>query len=231
MSSNIKCKFKVYMFLHPITNIPIYIGQTKCYSIKKYIGEKYGKMRECRLGKRNWSPFYSFIDKIDKLRYPPIKMIIIKEVDSRDESNYFERYYISKFRNDGIKLLNEADGGIGGNNFINKSKDEMKIIGKKISNKLKGIPKPESQKEKLSLMRMGSGNPGVKPANSVVYLDGIRYEFRYIFEICDFIGTKRNDGNYSKMRSKSIKRNKPYLFKNKYLIVPINENGEDIVRL
>lgn len=113
-----------------------------------------------------------------------------------------EKYYINYYRKINPNLLNETNGGIGGYTAINKSDNEKSIIGRKISNAIKGRKKPKGFAEHLSAIRKGKNNPmtqrleikiGAYKENNLIK------SFEYGFEINEFIGSKSAYSNVHKV--------------------------------
>lgn len=82
---------------------------------------------------------------------------------SEEEYNILEKVYIKLYRDVGKAEYNIAEGGDGGNTFKYKTKEEMKIIGEKISKAGKGRPGAMKGKH-LSLETRNKISEGVKKA-------------------------------------------------------------------
>ena len=76
----------------------------------------------------------SYFIFLDNLLPNKVEIILLKEVvpaNGFNLSNFYEKFYIDKYRKINPNLLNEADGGIGGNVYKNKTKEELRTIGEK----------------------------------------------------------------------------------------------------
>lgn len=81
---------------------------------------------------------FKFLDSYLPLR---VQVKLLRAVDTDKPFNdvdFMEKYYINYYRKINPNLLNETNGGIGGYTAINKSDNEKSIIGRKISNAIKG---------------------------------------------------------------------------------------------
>lgn len=119
-----------YGFIYKITNI---------LNGDSYIGQVYNKSIEERWDRH--------IDPIIKnkevkshlgraLKKYGIENFKIEKIDtaySVEDINKKEKYWIKYYKDKGIKLYNETDGGEGGNTYKYKTKEEMDEIKKKIS--------------------------------------------------------------------------------------------------
>lgn len=193
----------IYSLINPIDNKVIYIGQTK-ENINHRLKGHYWKLNEVKRGKRNWTPLFKFLNSILPVK---VKISLIKEIDTNvnlANPDFYEEFYIKKYRKENPDLLNETDGGIGGNTIKNKSKEEQIAIGQKISKKLKGKPKPAGFGEHLSYIRSGKSNPGAKPLNPKIgaYINNKLVKiFDYGCEINQFLNNKYAYGNIYKLIS------------------------------
>ena len=101
-------------------------------------------------------------------------------------------------------MLNETDGGKGGNTHKYKTNTEIKTIGEKISKALKGKPKSKKFAENLSENRKGLGNPRAKKLKEPIYAINyisrkkIRKAFYYGFEIDNFLNKENAWSNIKK---------------------------------
>ena len=106
-------KTNIYALIHPDTKEVIYIGQTKDELTKRLNGH-YWKLNEVKRGERNWTKLFHFLDNLLPNK---VEIILLKEVvpaNGFNLSNFYEKFYIDKYRKINPNLLNEADGGIGG---------------------------------------------------------------------------------------------------------------------
>lgn len=192
----------IYGLKDPITQKIVYVGQSRFLPSKR-LKQHYWKLNEVKKGGRNWTKLFHYLD--DLLPNKPIPFII-KIIDSSktifSNPDWYEQYYIDKYRKEGYKLLNEANGGIGGYTAINKTKEEKEEIGRKISNKLKGKPKPVGFAEHLSKIRKGINNPMCTPFKHKVMCftkDNVLIKtFDYSFEIDKFLLIKGAWSNVKK---------------------------------
>lgn len=207
----------IYALVHPSTKEVIYVGQTKS-SIENRLNSHYWKLNEAKKGKRTLTKLFKFLDSYLPLR---VQIKLIKIVDTSnpfDNADFMEKYYIKYYRKINPNLLNEADGGIGGNTYKNKSNDEKYEIGKKISNAIKGHKKPNGFSEHLSEIRQGSNNPMAKKFDKILGCykgNELITTFNYSYEIDNFIGKK---GAWSNIKKSFNKINsKPYGYIWKYI--------------
>lgn len=143
-------KTKIYALVHPITKEVVYVGQTT-KSLSERLKGHYWKLNEANRGERTLTPLFKYLNDLKPLM---VEAILLKDVDT-NEANETEIYYISEYRKINPNLLNEANGGIGGNTISNKTDEEKKAIGNKISNILSGKSKPDGFAEHLSDIRTG----------------------------------------------------------------------------
>lgn len=181
----------IYGIVHPITKEIVYIGQTSD-NLEHYLKSKYWKLNEVKKGGRNWTKLFHFLNDLLPLK---VEIILLRICDTNkpfDNPNALEEFYIKKYKQINSNLLNETDGGIGGNTYKYKTKEEIKIIGQKVSLKLKGKKKPEGFGKHLSEIRKGKNNPMAKRLNPkiVAYDNNFKViaKFDYGFEINEFIG-------------------------------------------
>jgi hypothetical protein len=125
---------------------------------------------------------------------PDIKYTIIDSINSLDRKDWklLETYWIQQFRVWGFEVVNKNNGGGGPitHNTLTKSKMRQshlgikrpKYIGEKISKsntgnkkirtkqrKDTGIPKPETQKHKMSIAKLGK--PSANPKKPILQYD------------------------------------------------------------
>lgn len=183
---NNRKEINIYHFYNIKTNDIFYVGQTSDNNMDHYLKSKYWKLNEVFRGGRRWNKLFRYLSmhKIEDIGYK-----IIDIAKSKNEGNLLEKYYIKLYRDKGIKILNETDGGFGGNTIKYKSDNQKAEIGFKIKNKLTNKPKPESQRIKLREIRLGSNNPSARKYKSIkVYKNNILIgDYNYTFELfCEF---------------------------------------------
>lgn len=212
-------KSYIYGLKDPITNQIVYVGQSR-FLPEKRLKQHYWKLNEVKRGERNWTKLFHYLD--DLLPNKPIPFLI-KELDNSksiySNPDWYEEYYIKKFKKEGYNLLNETDGGFGGNTIKFKTKSEKEEIGRKISFKLKGKPKPPGFGEHLREIRKGKNNPMCVPFEEKIGCftkNGVFIKsFNYSFEIDNFIGSK---GAYSNIKKQiGIPNRFPYGYLWKYM--------------
>ena len=210
--------YAIYFLKNPITNEIVYVGKTSDLDLKHYIKSKYWKLNEVIRGERNITPLFKLMKELLPTQ---LTIHLIKFVDESkpfQNANFTESYYIKEYSKE-YKLLNNTDGGDGGNTYKYKSDEEINIIGKKISEKLKGRKKPKGFAEHLSNIRKGINNPMVKGLDKKVGAykgDLLVKTFKYGFEINEFIENKYAYSNVAKVLSGKLKY-KPYGFTWKYI--------------
>ena len=208
-------KTKIYTLVHPITKEVVYVGQTT-KSLSERLKGHYWKLNEANRGERTLTPLFKYLNDLKPLM---VEAILLKEVDT-NEANETEIYYISKYRKINPNLLNEANGGIGGNTISNKTDEEKKAIGNKISNILSGKSKPDEFAEHLSDIRTGKGNPMAKVLNPKIVVlkstnnNSIIRSFDYVFEINVFLDDAYAGSNIVKqLKKRPYTRSKGYVFR------------------
>ena len=113
----------------------------------------YWKLNEAKRGKRTMTKLFKFLDSYLPLRVQ-VKLLRVVDTDKPfNDADFMEKYYINYYRKINPNLLNETNGGIGGYTAINKSDNEKSIIGRKISNAIKGRKKPKGFAEHLSAIK------------------------------------------------------------------------------
>lgn len=208
-------KTKIYALVHPITKEIVYVGQTTKTLIERLKGY-YWKLNEANRGERTLTPLFKYLNDIKPLE---LEIVLLTEVES-NEANEAEIYYIAECRKGNPNLLNEANGGIGGNTIVNKTEEQRKIIGNKISSVLSGKAKPEGFAEHLSDIRTGKGNPMAKILNPKIVVlkstnnNSIIRSFDYVFEINAFLDDAHAGSNIVKqLKKRPYTRSKGYVFR------------------
>lgn len=208
----------IYGLVYPSTQEVIYVGQTRT-SIEHRLDSHYWKLNEAKRGKRTMTKLFKFLDSYLPLRVQ-VKLLRVVDTDKPfNDADFMEKYYINYYRKINPNLLNETNGGIGGYTAINKSDNEKSIIGRKISNAIKGRKKPKGFVEHLSAIRKGKNNPmaqrleikiGAYKENNLIK------SFEYGFEINEFIGSKSAYSNVHKVLTGKLIY-KPYGYNWKYI--------------
>jgi hypothetical protein len=132
----------IIYYLHRGDKIPFYVGKTKNFPNKRE------KEHQKRLNDSS---------------------IILEVIDSVDDWRYWEKHYITLFKNLGHSLTNQNSGG-GGPEIVKEStKQKISQANKgtihpiegriSASNKLKGRKLPPEQVEKIRLAKTGKPNP------------------------------------------------------------------------
>jgi cytochrome b involved in lipid metabolism len=114
----------------------------------------------------------------------------------------------------------KRQGGISGNTIVNKTEEQRKIIGNKISSVLSGKAKPEGFAEHLSDIRTGKGNPMAKILNPKIVVlkssndNSVIRSFDYVFEINQFLDDRYAGSNIVKqLKKRSYTISKGYIFR------------------
>ena len=206
-------KTKIYALVHPITKEIVYVGQTTKTLIER-LKSHYWKLNEANRGERTLTPLFKYLNDIK-----PLEIVLLTEVES-NEANEAEIYYIAECRKGNPNLLNEANGGIGGNTIVNKTEEQRKIIGNKISSVLSGKAKPEGFAEHLSDIRTGKVNPMAKILNPKIVVlknsndNSVIRSFDYVFEINQFLDDRYAGSNIVKqLKKRSYTISKGYIFR------------------
>lgn len=204
-------KTNIYALIHPDTKEVIYVGQTKDELTKRLNGH-YWKLNEVKRGERNWTKLFHFLDNLLPNK---VEIILLKEVvpaNGFNLSNFYEKFYIDKYRKINPNLLNEVDGGIGGNVYKNKTKEELRTIGEKISAAIKG--KKKSTTINMSLAKRGVKNPAAKRLEYPILCydnNDVIGKFYYRFEINEFLKDKYAAGNITRsLKTKEVAHSNGY---------------------
>jgi hypothetical protein len=132
--------YKIYTLNHPITNEIRYVGQT-VYELKirlrKHLVSKDKSYRT------NW------IQSLLKQDLKPIINLVLDNL-SKEESNYYEQYYIQKYKENGVNLVNLTNGGEGSNGFRHSEETKKLLSNIRKEQKEKNILKFNSINNKIS---------------------------------------------------------------------------------
>lgn len=207
----------IYGLVNPNTKEIVYIGQAK-ESIVSRIKSHYWKLNEVKRGKRKWTKVFHYLDDLLPQRTDVEILKILHTDEQYSNPDFWESYFIKKYRQINPNLLNETDGGSGGNTMKYKTEQERFEAGQKISNKLKGKPKPEGFAEHLRAIRLGKNNPMAKPlSKKIACYHGLELVkvFSYSYEIDEYLGKKGAYSNVVKALTK-MPNFHPYGYKWKY---------------
>lgn len=150
-------RFKIYGLIDPRTNELKYIGQTSRVLYGRFIEHlKYDN----KVSKKSF-----WIKKLKSLFLCP-EIVLINTVNTIEESNTEEVFWISYFKFIGCHLLNAGIGGLSnaGCKRTEETKKNQSIRTKGIVRKPAGWKQTDEAKRKLSLARMGNipWNKGTK---------------------------------------------------------------------
>lgn len=191
-------KTNIYGLVHPDTKQVVYVGKTT-NSIENRLKAHYWKYNEVLRGKRNYTKLFRYIEELLPKK---LEIILLKEVipsNGFNLSNFYESFYIKKYREINPNLLNETDGGDGGYTYSCKSKEEIKRINDKISKSLKG--RTFGKQPKKSLSKKGTKNPAARKLDKPIFCfkcGKLITKIEYLFEINDLVGSKYAAGNVAK---------------------------------
>lgn len=140
-------KFYIYTLAHPIDNEVRYVGYTK-KTLAQRLAMHIKNVREAENGKRKWNKRLSWIKSLQTQGLVPV----IQELEicnTQQEVYNREIYWIEQFRQRGLNLVNMTLGGDGGDTFSQQSLENKKLIGERISSKVKGHTQSEETIEKF----------------------------------------------------------------------------------
>jgi hypothetical protein len=143
----------IYVLSNPITNEIFYVGCTKL-SLKERLRAHYGKLAEANRGDINWNNRLLYLKKL----LPHKASITLIDKCSDSNADFLEKKYIMHY-NKLCQLTNQTKGGKGGDTYSLSSTASKINTSKLISDKLKGIKKPEGFSKNMSIKRTGYGNP------------------------------------------------------------------------
>jgi len=148
----------IYVLKDPITDEIRYVGKT--IDANKRLKEHVRKSTSSKTYKNNWIQ-----QLIKKSLLPKLEIV---DLVSEENWGEHEQQWINKFRSEGVKLTNIADGGVGGNlgAIVNK-KISIALTGKKLRPETKekirqhriGTKASEKTKINMSNQRKGENNP------------------------------------------------------------------------
>lgn len=143
----------IYVLSNPITNEIFYVGCTGL-SLNERLKMHYRKLAEVNRGDINWNNRLIYLKDL----LPHKAVITFVDKCSNSHAEALEKEYIahySKF----CQLTNQTKGGTGGDTFSMLSSAAKINTQKLISDKLKGVKKPEGFSKNMSIKRTGYGNP------------------------------------------------------------------------
>lgn len=179
----------IYGLVSPIDGKVVYVGATT-KTLEYRLKQHYWHLNEAIKGRRQMNKRFEYLKNLLPLKVSIKCLYTTKDVNGL---KWYESRYIKKYRKINPDLLNETDGGIGQNTHSYKSNEEIKEIGVKISNAIKGKSKPDGFAEHLSEIRKGLGNPGCKKLDEPIYAVNmytqrrVNKTFEYGFEINTFV--------------------------------------------
>lgn len=189
----------IYGIKDPHTNKIVYVGKTQD-ELSHYLKSKYWKLNEVKREERNWNKLFKYLDNL--LPEKPTLEILFKCDSNKPFNNAdgMEKLFIKKYKKINPDLLNETDGGTGGNTYKYKTIIEKTEIGFKISKKLKGKKKPEGFGEHLSKIRKGANNPmAIKQKIGMFKNNKLIKVFSYGYEINEYFNNKHAYSNIAKV--------------------------------
>jgi len=201
----------IYVLKHPETDEIFYVGATT-KSLMDRLRVHYQHIKEAKEGRRKPTKKMKYLIALGdkKCKIELIDFVIDGDIHE------LEKQYIKFYREQNINLTNMTDGGQG--SFTSKyySEKEKKIYGRKISEALKGKPKPKGFAENLSKKRKGTNNPASKPIKNGGILmfsktGELKKHFIYGFEVDKYFNNKNAYGNI--YRFVGNKTNFPYGYK------------------
>lgn len=197
--------YYIYKITNKINN-KIYIGQTN--DIKKRFNSHKNNKK-------------SVISKaINKYGVDNFIFEIIETINTIEEANSLEIKYINKFNSIAPNGYNIASGGLNGNKYKGKTKEEMDVIKSKISttmseirllkNPFKGKHHTKETKNYLSIINSGERNPNSKP---IQYYENHKNTINNFKRVCKRHNWDFND--FEKIYVETINNRKYYKYKYK----------------
>ena len=222
MDNNIQLGF-IYGMQNPNTGEIFYIGATR-KSLSQRLNSHYQHLNEVKKGIRNTNKRFEYLKSLNKK-----PNMLLLELCTNNELFQREKIWIENFKNINPNLTNEA---LYFDPCFYKTKEEKKLISKKLSNKLKGKPKPAGFSDNLSKMRRGHGNPAAKEMKHWIVADS-KFLFKFGFEINEFCNSKYAYGNiYRGLVSKKSKtKNTVNSYGHTFILFSnLNKEIQDIVQ-
>lgn len=180
--------------MNPNTREVFYIGATK-RTLQKRLWAHYQNLTECERGERKRNKRFDYLSKLLPDKATIHLLETVSNLNLLDER---ESFYVNEYRKANPKLTNMTDGGAGQYTSKYFTKKEKKEYGLKISNRLKGVPKPDGFSENMSIKRMGIGNPAARlMTDPIVCIENgkVIKIFNYAFEINEYMKNSYAHGN------------------------------------
>lgn len=201
----------IYFLQDPITKLPFYVGATKS-SLSMRLTGHYQHLREYERGDRGWNKRYQYLIDLRPLRCLIQLVEIVEDTKYLDDA---EKMYIAIFKEWGFDLVNQTDGGKGGDTAKDRTQEQTERFRTRIRSKLKGKPKPVGFAEALSKARMRANNPqaGTTKYSPIVCFDkagnAVRM-FKHPYEVRDFIGLSNSThANVIRVLTGKIRHHRP----------------------
>ncbi len=170
-------KYNIYVLIDPISKTIRYVGQTTQSPHKRYIGHKCSSiLRKDKSHKGKW------LRSLYKQTLSPI-IKQIESVNTLEECNKLEEFYIETFRKIGHKLTNHL---LGGKNYPGHGVPKTREWADKIGKSNKGKHRTLEQREYISLGRKDCYE------TKVITPEGISYTFNSFRRACRFTGIDRS---------------------------------------
>lgn len=228
----------IYCLINPKNSEVFYIGATES-APKDRLKTHYNHFREYLKGERKGNKRFEYFENM----WPEIPEVKLLKIVQNDYLYEIEKQFIADYRNKGYNLVNQTDGGEGGDTQKFKDTIDKQYFSEMIRNKIAYHKKPDGFAENLSKTRMGKNNPmaGKSLLGWVVVHDTDENPIKlckYPYEITEFLEQKYEDHkqcrNATGNISKGVRHNKNhtsrsmgYIFK-AYEIC--DEKVQDIVR-
>jgi hypothetical protein len=144
---------RIYVLENPTTKKIFYVGATKKL-LKHRLASHYDKLEEAKRGSINWNKRLRYLKELEPLKPNIIEVAVCEEKDK----DTMEIFYIEKYSKE-FTLTNQTKGGTGNDTYSLLTQNAKQLKRERVSNALKGIPKPDGFAKNLSEKRMGYNNP------------------------------------------------------------------------